>query len=144
MSWIKEVRHDISTIQSTPHALKKFGLTIGGVLMLLCVAAFWKGWWGITAISIVSSLGTFLIISGMFFSQFLHIIHRWWMSFAIILGSVVSRIILFVVFFSIVSVVSLAARLFEKKFYIAHNDQHRKSYWIQRDQSKNINYEKMS
>lgn len=144
MSWIKEVRHDISTIQSTPDDLKKFGLTIGGFLIFLSVLAFWKMWWGTDAIFIVSSLGTFLVISGMFFSQLLPIIHRWWMSFAIILGSVVSRIILFVVFYSIVSVVSLAARLFGKNFYIAHNDQHRKSYWIQRDQSKNINYERMS
>ncbi len=144
MNWINEIRHDIGTIQSTPHDLKKFGLTIGGVLTLLCVVAFWKGWWGSTAIFIVSSLGAFLVISGMFFSQLLRIIHRWWMSFAIILGSVVSRIILFVVFFSIVTVISLAARIFGKFFYIAHNDRQRKSYWIQRDQSNPINYERMS
>ncbi|HAP35771.1 MAG TPA: hypothetical protein DCQ28_07450 [Bacteroidetes bacterium] len=144
MSWIKEVRHDISTIQSTSNDLKKFGLTIGGLLMVLSVAAFWKGWWGTTAIFIVSSLGTFLVISGMFFSDVLRGIHRWWMGFAIILGSVVSRIILFIIFFTIVSFISIAARIFGKKFDITYNDSQRSSYWIQRDQHKPINYEKMS
>jgi hypothetical protein len=144
MSWIDEVRHDISTIQSTSNDLKKFGLTIGSVFLLLCVVAFWKGWWNTPVLLIVVSFGIFLVISGKFFSQLLRVIHRWWMSFAIILGSVVSRIILFIVFFTIVSFISIAARIFGKKFYINHKDHRRSSYWIGRDQSKHINYERMS
>ncbi|MDP1676117.1 MAG: hypothetical protein Q8L88_04565 [Bacteroidota bacterium] len=144
MNWINEVRHDISTIQSTPKDLKKFGLMIGGIVLLLCGLSFFFNWWSFTVLILFSLFGIFLVISGIFFSQVLLGIHRWWMTFAVILGSIVSRIILLIVFFSVVTFISIAAKIFQKKFYIAHNDHLRSTYWIQRDRSKPINYERMS
>lgn len=144
MNWISEVRHDISEIQSTPQELKKFGLTIGGFLLLLCAAACYWNWWGTTLLVMLGVFGIFLVVSGVTVPTLLRVIHRWWMVFAVILGSIVSRIILLFVFFSVVTCISFAARIFGKKFYIAHNDHRRTTYWIQRDQNKPINYERMS
>lgn len=143
MSWINEIQHDISTIQSTPIDLKKFGLTIGGVFILLSIAAFAKNWWSNSIIIGTGVVGVYLCISGIFIPKTLRMIHRWWMSFAIILGSFVSRIILFVVFFSVVTIISLAAKIFGKKFYTGY-DKKQSSYWIHRDPNKTINYERMS
>jgi len=144
MHWIEEIRHDISTIQSTPDDLKKFGLTIGSVLLLLSGVAFWKGWWSEAALISICAISVSLILSGIFFTQILRAIHYWWMSFAIILGSIVSRIVLLIVFFLIVTSISLVSRMFGKKFYITHHDHRQSSYWIRRDQSKHINYDRMS
>lgn len=144
MNWINEVRHDISLIQSTPQELKKFGLTIGGILLLLCGIAFYWNWFSNTLLITLGILGIFLLVSGLLVPKFLRIIHYWWMGFAVILGSIVSRIILFFVFFSIVTFISITARIFGKKFYIAHKDEQRSTYWIQRDPKKPINYERMS
>ncbi len=144
MSWISEVRHDISSIQSTPQELKKFGLTIGGMLLLLCSVAFYWNWWGNAILLTIGVFGLFLIVSGLTVPKLLREIHHLWMGFAVILGSIVSRIILFFVFYSVVTFISITARIFGKKFYIAHNDHQRSTYWIQRDQQKPINYERMS
>ena len=144
MSWIDEILHDLSTIQSTPHDLKKFGLIIGGLFLLLCGAAFWNVWWSDELLFAIGLFGIFLVLAGMLFPKQLIVIHRWWMSFAIVLGSVVSRVILFFVFFLIVTVISLAARIVGKKFYREHHDRRQTSYWIQRDHNKPIKYERMS
>lgn len=144
MNWIDEIRQDISKIQSLPRDLKKFGITIGGFILVLCCAGFFKGWWNGTTLFFVALFGMIFILSGIFYPRRLRTIHLWWMSFAIILGSMVSRIILFIVFFTIVSLISLAAKIFGKKFSLLYKDQRRSSFWIQRDQNKNINYERMS
>jgi hypothetical protein len=143
MSWIKEIHHDISTIQSAPHDLKKFGITIGTLLWVLCGIAFMKAWWNNSIIISVAVFGVFLFISGIFAPKILLNIHRWWMSLAVVVGSIVSRIILCIVFFSVVTLISVTARLFGKKFYIARNNK-RSSYWIKRDGKTTINYERMS
>ena len=143
MNWIEEIHHDIATIKQTESDLRKFGLTVGGVIVLLSVFAYWKSWWIIDVVLIVDAAGLLLISAGALFPLRLKSIHKYWMAFAVLLGSIVSRFILFILFFLIVTPLSILAKVFGKKFFISYKDTSRPSYWIARDKNKPINYERM-
>ncbi|MFZ4620070.1 MAG: SxtJ family membrane protein [Bacteroidota bacterium] len=144
MNWIESVRHDISELPSTDIALKKFGLTVGGVMIALAIAAVWKHWWSETAVMSVLLSGLILCAWGMIAPRSLRTVHRVWMSFAIIMGSIVSRIILSIIFFLILTPVALAARMAGKRFLPGLQKNTPGSLWIQRDRTKQIDYERMS
>jgi len=143
MSWIEELRHDIVTIKQTESDLRKFGVMVGGAIVLLSALAYWKSLWTVNIVLIVSAVGWLLVAMGALFPLRLKFIHKYWMAFAILLGSVVSRVILFILFFLIVTPLSILARVFGKKFFVSHKDANRDSCWIPRDKNKPINYERM-
>lgn len=144
MNWIESVRHDIAELPSTDAVLKKFGLTIGGVMIVLAIVSQWKHWWNEWTIVGVILAGTALCGTGMFAPGLLKKIHHLWMSFAIIIGSIVSRIILSIIFFLILTPVALIARMAGKTFLPGIKKNPPGSLWIQRDRAKQINYERMS
>ena len=66
-----------------------------------------------------------------------------WMGIAFALGWVVSRAILILLFYFIITPIGMVARLFGKKFIDITFSHASESYWISRGNSKKINYEKM-
>ncbi len=144
MNWIESVRHDISELPSTDIELKKFGLTVGGVMVALAIAAEWKHWWNEISVMSVLLSGTVLCALGVFAPRSLRTVHRVWMSFAIIMGSIVSRIILSIIFFLILTPVALTARMAGKNFLPGLQKNTSDSLWIRRDRTKQIDYERMS
>ncbi len=144
MNWIEEIRYEIRQIKESPKELRKFGITIGGILLVIALVAFWKEWLFFSTIISIAVFGLLLVFLGIVQPNLLKKLNKVWMSFAIILGSVVSRIILAIVFFIIVTPISLFAKALGKKFYFSYKDQKQQSYWIMRDKSKSINYERMN
>jgi hypothetical protein len=144
MNWIEELRYDISKIRSSPKDLKKFGITLGVFLLFISSVAFWKHWWNIGILYFLGLSGVIFLIGGIFFSNTLKIIHYYWMSLALLIGSIISRVILFILFFIILTPIALFAKIFSKKFFFQYRDSTHSSYWIQRDKNKYINYERMS
>jgi uncharacterized Tic20 family protein len=71
-------------------------------------------------------------------------IHRYWMGFALIMGSIVSRIFLFISFYFILTPLAGTAKVFDKRFFLLYREKKRSSYWIDRENKKVINYERMS
>ncbi|MFA6542720.1 MAG: hypothetical protein WCT99_14055 [Bacteroidota bacterium] len=143
MNWIEELSHDFSSISSSTNDLKKFGWTIGGVFLFLAAFAQWKGWWGEYVVVSFAIAGFLLVLGGFLFPGRLLWLHAVWMSFAIILGSVVSRIILFILFFAVLTPIAFLARITGKKFFSIFRDRGQSTYWVERDRSKKINYEQM-
>jgi hypothetical protein len=144
MSWISSVRNDIASIRSTEQEWKKFGLTVGGVFVAVGIAAFWKQWWTIEGRACVAGAGVLLMLFGLLAPGLLKGIHRWWMSAAIIIGSIVSRILLMLIFFCILTPVALVARCSGKRFLQGINNRSDRTYWIMREQQHKIDYERMS
>ncbi len=144
MTWIEEILHDIAGIKQAESDLRKFGLTVGGIIVVIAGFAYWKSWWILDAVLIVEAAGLLLIAAGSLSPFRLKILHKYWMAFAVILGSIVSRIILFILFFLIVTPLSILAKAFGKKFFISYKDTTRSSYWTARDNNKPINYERMN
>ncbi len=144
MNWIESVRHDIAELPSADAALKKFGLTIGGVMTALALVSLWRMWWSEWVIFGVMLAGIGLCAGGVFAPRSLRMIYRVWMSFAVIMGSIVSRIILCIIYFLILTPVALIARLAGKVFLPGLKKNTPGSLWIVRDRKKKINYERMS
>jgi hypothetical protein len=144
MSWIDETRKDIASIQSSPKDLKKFGLLIGGGLLLISMLAIWRQWWTPYFILIAAVSGVILILLGVLQPLSLKIIHRYWMGFAVILGNIISRIILLILFYFILTPLAMTARVFDKHFFFKYKEIKHSTYWINRENKNTINYERMS
>jgi len=144
MHWIEDVRRDIASIQSSPKDLKKFGLLVGGVFILIAGLAIWKQWWTSYLISTIGICGLTLVSLGILRPLSLKKTHHYWMGFALIMGSIVSRVILFILFYLILTPLARTAKVFDKHFFLLYRDKKRSSYWIDRENKKTINYERMS
>lgn len=143
MNWIDEITGEISAIRSSAKELKKFGLTVGSVFSVMGITARWVLMWNTELSFALLSIGVVLMIGGFIAPNALHRTYRYWMSFAIVIGSVVSRILLCVIFFIFVTPIAFIAKVTGKKFSRPFKDQP-SSYWILRDQQKKVNYERMS
>jgi Na+/glutamate symporter len=143
MSWIEELRHDIAAVKQTESDLRKFGVMVGGIIVLLSASAYWQSWWRVDVVLIIGAAGWLLVSAGALVPLRLKGVHKYWMAFAVLLGSIVSRIILFILFFLIVTPLSILAKVFGKKFFVSHKETARTSYWITRGKEKPINYERM-
>ena len=143
MLWIDNIKSDIKSIKSSPDILRKFGLMIGGIILIISVVALWRQWWEDYCIFIAALIGILLIIFGMFAPLSLKRIHHYWMGFAIIIGSIVSRIVLFLLFYLILSPLAVMAKIFKRRFFFRYKASNMQSYWIDRENKKDINYERM-
>lgn len=106
---IEEIRN-ISTAKSD---IRKFSYLVGGILILISLYILWKG----TAdFRILFGIGAGLIILGIIVPIILKPIYYVWMVFAAVLGWIMTRVILSVVFYLILTPIGIIAKLFRKKF----------------------------
>jgi hypothetical protein len=112
---------------------RKFGLTVGGVF---CLLGFWFFLRHKPFYPFVLVLGVTLITLGAILPRALKWVYVGWMTFATLLGAVVSSIILTLLFYLVVTPVGLLARAMGKDFLSQKLDQRAESYWILRDVSK--------
>jgi|SRR5690554_370937 hypothetical protein len=140
MSWISDVKHDMDKLDLSFSSLKKFGLTVGTVFLLLFS-------WFIAA-DIFTFLrwfcfgaGVILLSGGIFFPSNLKSVYKFWMGIAFVLGWIVSRVILTLLFFLILTPVAFLAKLTGKKFLDLEWGRKSNSAWIKKDEE--TNYEKM-
>lgn len=144
MSWINSVRNDIASLHSSKKEWRKFGLTVGGVFIVISTLASWQQWWSSDVRAWIISGGILLILFGLLLPKALNGFHRLWMSIAIILGSIVSRILLVMIFYCILTPVALIARWTGKKFLHEVNGRTGRTYWVVREKQHKIDYERMS
>jgi hypothetical protein len=130
------LREDIKGLQvASPTDLRKFGLMVGGVFLLLALI-FWIPkwhkawyWWFIVP-------GAPLVVLGAILPRALKWIYVGWMTLAMLLGAVVSTILLTLLYFLMVTPLGLVARLAGKDFLSQKLEPHAASYWLRRDISK--------
>ena len=132
---------EIKHIKTGKKDLKSFGVTIGIILLLIAGFLFYKD---------KESFQIFLYIAGAFigFGSIIPIILKpiyiVWMVFAVILGWFMTRVILSLLFYVIITPIGLVLRIFGKDFLDLKKQAVQRSYWNQRDRNfeKNQNYEK--
>jgi saxitoxin biosynthesis operon SxtJ-like protein len=88
---------------------RSFGLSVGGVLLLIAAVSFWRG--GLRTAEVVGAIGFALVVLGHFAPGLLKWPSAVWWRFAAILGFVNARIILTVAFVLILTPVGLLWRL---------------------------------
>ena len=89
------------------------------------------------------SIGSILIILGGIAPLILKPVYKIWMIFAVIIGWIMTRIILSVLFFSIITIIGLFTRLLGKDF-LNLKSKSNESYWNVRNKEHELNqdYEK--
>jgi hypothetical protein len=87
--------------QRSQPALRKFGLTVGGVFLLLGCVSWWRG--HEVAPRVMWTLGAPLVVLGAVAPSLLGPVERAWMAMAEVLGRINTRIILTVLYFVVVT-----------------------------------------
>ncbi len=128
------VIEEIKSIKSERNDLRKFGMTMGMVFMLLGGLFWWRGKDYSVYFLVISILFLFLSFIIPFF---LKPIHKIWMSLAVLMSWIVTRIMLCALFYLGITPISLLARLFRKDFLgINFNKKSTTSYWIPKERRK--------
>jgi carbamoyltransferase len=99
-------------LDRSPRALRRFGLTLGSAFLLLSAFLFWRHHGG--AGLLFASLGALLLILVGIAPVLLKWVHGPWMILSLALGWVMTRVLLTVAFFLIVTPIGLLQRLFGK------------------------------
>lgn len=132
---------EIRNIKSGRKELRGFGLTFGTALSVLGGILLWRHD-GLHLYAFAAS--AFFVILALFWPSPLKPLQKAWMSLAAVLGFIMSRLILIVLFFMILTPLSLIARLFGKRFLELKPDTTLPSYWNKKssDSSAKIDYTK--
>ena len=142
MSLISDVNREAAKLDFSAKNLRKFGLVVGGVFLLIFGFLAYKDAAPVIRI-FCGGFGVLLVISGALFPVWLEPLYRFWMRMALMMGWVVSRILLSLIFFLVLTPIGLLAKLLGKDFLNIHPKNAQDSYWIQRDKNKVPNYERL-
>ena len=132
---------EIKNIKSKKKELRKFGITVGIILLIIAGFLFWKEK---ESFRLLLAVSTILIVLGILTPVVLKPIYQGWMIFATILGWVMTRVILSLLFYVILTPIGLILRLFGKQFLELRWDKSQTTYWNNRgnEQAVKENYEK--
>ena len=135
------LKEEFKNINETKKDLRKLGITVGSVLAAIAVLLFYFEKPSAIYFAVIGGL---LILFGTLFPQLLKPLNRIWMSLAIVLGYFMSRVILTILFYLVLTPIALLAKLVGKKFMILKYDKSAKTYWEKRSiiQKKQIDYER--
>jgi len=120
---------EIKNIKSGKRELRQFGITIGLVLGLLGSWFLWRNKEGGSLLLIAATL--FLSL-GFILPRLLKPFQKLWMTLAVLLGWLMTRIILTILFYLVVTPIGLLAKVSGKDFLNRKFNSNASSYWIPR------------
>jgi len=126
---------ELNSIRSTKKDLKSFGFTIGFILIIMGGFLLYKEK---ELFIYFASIGSIFIGLGLIAPVALKPIYKIWMIFAVIIGWIMTRVILSVLFFSIITIIGIFTRLLGKDFLSLKTD-NRESYWNIRNSEQELN-----
>ena len=131
---------EIKNIKTSNKDIRSFGITIGIIIFIISAILFY---YDKSFYQIIAYIGGGFIALGIIIPILLKPIYILWMTFAVILGWVMTRVILSLVFYFIITPISFVTRLFGEDF-LALKRVESDSYWNYRDSAEelNQNYEK--
>jgi hypothetical protein len=136
---LKHILEDLKKIKSTIKELREFGFVVGGVLAVIAAFLWWKQRHFVT----LAAIAGFLIFFGAVYPAALRPFQKVWMGIAVVIGAFMSRVILSILFFLVLTPLSLFSRLLGKKYLNLNFREPVESYWIKRPaQPDKTRYEK--
>ena len=117
---------EIKNIKSKKSDLRNFGITVGIILLVISGFLFWKEK---ESFQIFLAIGIILFLIAISIPAVLKPVYWIWMIFAIILGWVMTRVILSLLFYVVFTSIGLALRFFGKQFLELRWDKSKDSYW---------------
>ena len=131
---------EIKSIKTSNKDIRSFGITIGIILFIVSSVLLYYENGSYQLIAIIASA---FIGFGILLPIIIKPIYILWMTFAVILGWVMTRVILSMVFYFIMTPIGLITRLVGEDF-LDLKKLNSNSYWNKRDSSKELSqdYEK--
>ena len=121
---------EIKNIKSGNSDIRKFGITIGLFLIVIAGFLYWKGRGSVEVFLIA---GSALIVLGLLLPIILKPVYWLWMVLSVILGWIMTRVILSLLFFVVITPIGLIGRMFGNRFLDLQWDRSKDSYWNYRD-----------
>jgi saxitoxin biosynthesis operon SxtJ-like protein len=122
------IHADLKKLKTGVRDLRKFGLMVGGVFILLGILLLLRHRSSYLA---VCGAGGLLMVFGVIWPRALKYVYIAWMALAFTLGFLMSNVLLTLLFFLFVTPIGLLSRLFQKDFLARKFDKRAASYWIQ-------------
>lgn len=135
MSLISEIKNGLPGLNQSKRYLRNFGITMAVALGLLATLVFFLGshperaYW-------LGGIGAAFLLLVFVLPSILKPIHLLWMGLALFLGYFMSRILLTLLFFVIITPIGLVMRLFGKDIIDEKIQQERETYWIKREKAE--------
>lgn len=131
MSLIKEIHTGISVLSFDRRSLRSFAWVMTAALFLLGTVLYFFGEVRERAVWFIGASLLFLLC-GMAFPSVLKPIYKVWMLLALVLGWLMSRVLLTLVFFFLFTPISLIFKLISKDPLNRKIDRDKSSYWMPR------------
>ena len=117
---------EIKNIKSEKSDLRNFGITIGIILLIISGFLFWKEK---ETFQIFLAIGIILCLTAIALPPVLKPVYWMWMIFGVILGWIMTRVILSLLFYLIISPIGLTLRFFGKQFLELRWEKSKESCW---------------
>jgi hypothetical protein len=124
------MQDELKSLSTTTRDLRKFGLLVGGVFLVLGSIALWRH--KATAPWLLTP-GVLLFGFGLILPRSLKTVYVGWMSFAFALGLVVSTVLLTIFFYVVITPIGLIARIAGKDFLSLKMQPNVQSHWLTRE-----------
>lgn len=143
MRLTSDVAAAVATLDLSRRRLRSFAFLVGGALAVMGLLLALDGR-APTVGSLLAAGGAALAAAGAAAPDRLAPLYRAWMTLALAMGWVTSRVLLATVFFLVLVPIGVLGRLLGKRFLDLSPDPAARSYWIRRDHRQPVDYRKMS
>ena len=135
------LKEELKHIDNSNEAVKKTGISVGVVLILISLLLWYLGK---TSFIYFSIIGGLFVILAFIAIPVLRPFHKLWMMLALAMGFVMSRVILTLLYYLILTPIGLLAKIVGKKFMPLVFDKNAKTYWEKRENivKQQIDYER--
>lgn len=126
---------ELKSLDTSPRALRRFGLLVGGVVLAAGAVFAWRaGTPARTLPAVLLVAGALLAAHGALRPSSLRVVYLAWMGIAIVLGWVMTRVILTAVYYLVVTPVGLVMRAIGRDPMHRRPDPDLETYWIPRSE----------
>ena len=135
------IKEELKLIDNSDNAVKKTGLTVGVVLLIISMLL-----WYLDKLTFIyfSTIGGLFVILAVIAIPVLRPFHKLWMMLALLMGFVMSRVILTILYYFVLTPIGLIAKLIGTKFMPLTYDKNAITYWEKRENTvkQQIDYER--
>ncbi|MBI9071469.1 MAG: hypothetical protein JEY94_07710 [Melioribacteraceae bacterium] len=117
---------ELKNIKSGKKELRDFGFVIGAVLILI---SFYQLYKDIDLYVYFLSFGSAFAAFGLALPELLKPLQKVWMTLAILMGFVMTRLILGILFYLVITPMAIIAKVFGKDFLNMKIEKDKSSYW---------------
>jgi hypothetical protein len=128
MNWLTE---ELARMDRSPKALRRFGFVLGGMSILLGLVLLARHRTGVPLFVI----GALLILTAVLAPNALTYLHKFWIALSLLIGWLMTRVILTLVFFLVVMPIGLLQRLVGRSSVDLRFRTGASSYWQPRQKS---------